>query len=249
MKRWRGKTSAALGIPAYRVLSNATIARLAAERPDSTDRLEQISGIGPSTMEQFGYDLVELIRQVIADHDGQEGLGKQSPQNTPAPRAPMPPPRLDPAVAKSPPGVSLSPATPSDAGRKGQAPATQPAETKKPDAKSQDTKPSDTKPSDTKPSDTKPSDTKPNQPSVKTPADAQPRIPAVAPTSAADAYWTWKMLRDGYSWHDVAAIRRATPRQLLDDLFTVSDAGHPVNPDWVEDPSLRAELLARLTRK
>jgi hypothetical protein len=57
------------------------------------------------------------------------------------------------------------------------------------------------------------------------------------------------MLRDGYTWHDVAAIRRATPRQLLDDLFTVSDAGHPVNPDWVEDPSLRAELLARLTRE
>jgi ATP-dependent DNA helicase RecQ len=234
LKRWRGKTSAALGIPAYRVLSNATIARLAAERPDSTDRLEQVSGIGPSTMEQFGYDLVELIRQVIADHDGQEGLGKQSPQNTPERRVPMPPPRLDPAVAKSLPGVSPSPASRSAEVTNRPAPATQPAETKKADAK---------------PQDIKPSDIKPNQPSIKTPADAQPRIPAVAPTSAADAYWTWKMLRDGYPWHDVAAIRRATPRQLLDDLFTVSQAGHPVNPDWVEDPSLRAELQARLTRK
>jgi superfamily II DNA helicase RecQ len=54
LKRWRGKTSAALGIPAYRVLSNATIARLAAERPDSTDRLEQVSGIGPSTTNRKG---------------------------------------------------------------------------------------------------------------------------------------------------------------------------------------------------
>jgi ATP-dependent DNA helicase RecQ len=234
LKRWRGKTSAALGIPAYRVLSNATIARLAAERPDSTDRLEQVSGIGPSTMEQFGYDLVELIRQVIADHDGQEGLGKQSPQNTPERRVPMPPPRLDPAVAKSLPGVSPSPASRSAEVTNRPAPATQPAETKKADAK---------------PQDIKPSDIKPNQPSIKTPADAQPRIPAVAPTSAADAYWTWKMLRDGYTWHDVAAIRRATPRQLLDDLITVSQAGHPVNPDWVEDASLRAELQARLTRK
>jgi ATP-dependent DNA helicase RecQ len=234
LKRWRGKTSAALGIPAYRVLSNATIARLAAERPDSTDRLEQVSGIGPSTMEQFGYDLVELIRQVIADHEPQGQLAQQTPQSTQARRVPLPPPRLDPAVAKSLPGVSPPPASRSAEVTKGQAPATPLAETKKPDAK---------------PQDKQPSDIKPNQPSVKTSTDLQPRIPAVAPASAADAYWTWKMLRDGYPWHDVAAIRRAAPRQLLDDLFTVSQAGHPVNPDWVEDASLRAELLARLTRK
>jgi hypothetical protein len=137
-------------------------------------------------------------------------------------------------VAKSLPGVSPPPASRSAEVTKGQTPATPLAETKKPDAK---------------PQDTQPSDIKPNQPSVKTSTDLQPRIPAVAPTSAADAYWTWKMLRDGYPWHDVAAIRRAAPRQLLDDLFTVSQAGHPVNPDWVEDASLRAELLARLTRK
>ncbi len=234
LKRWRGKTSAALGIPAYRVLSNATIARLAAERPDSTDRLEQVSGIGPSTMEQFGYDLVELIRQVVADHDGQERPGKQSPQNVPERRVPMPPPRLDPAVAKSLPGASpSSPGRSAEASNR-QASGTPLPETKKPAAK---------------PQETQPSDTKPTQPSTNAPTDPQPRIPAVAPNAAADAYWTWKMLRDGYPWHDVAAIRRATPRQLLDDLFTVSQAGHPVNPEWVEDASLRTELQARLTRK
>lgn len=248
LKRWRGKTSAALGIPAFRVLSNATIARLAAERPDSTDRLEQISGIGPSTMEQFGYDLVELIRQVIADHDGQDGPANRSPQNTPARRVPMPPPRLDPAVAKPLPGASLSPATPSDTGSKKHASDPQLTGTKKPETKPQDTPRSDTKPSQPAAKPSQPT-AKPGQPAATPGTTPPPTIPSVSPNAAADAYWTWKMLRDGYPWHDVAAIRRATPRQLLDDLFTVSQAGHPVNPDWVEDASLRAELAARLQHK
>ncbi len=63
LKRWRRKTSAALGIPAYRVLTNATIDRIAEMIPETTDQLEAIPGIGPATMEQFGYDIVELIRE------------------------------------------------------------------------------------------------------------------------------------------------------------------------------------------
>src|SRR5690606_18157295 len=63
LKRWRGKTSAALGIPAYRVLSNATIERLVTDKPRTTDQLERIHGIGPSTLEQFGYDLIRLINE------------------------------------------------------------------------------------------------------------------------------------------------------------------------------------------
>ena len=65
LKRWRHKTSAALGIPAYRVLTNATIDRIAESCPLTTEQLELVSGIGPATIEQFGYDIVELIKETI----------------------------------------------------------------------------------------------------------------------------------------------------------------------------------------
>ncbi|TWT83954.1 ATP-dependent DNA helicase RecQ [Planctomycetes bacterium CA13] len=61
LKRWRQKNAAALGIPAYRVLTNATLDRIADAAPQTTSELECISGVGPATIEQFGYDLVELI--------------------------------------------------------------------------------------------------------------------------------------------------------------------------------------------
>ncbi|MCD0459781.1 RecQ family ATP-dependent DNA helicase [Roseiconus lacunae] len=62
IKRWRRRTAAALGLPAFRVLSNATIQRLSEIRPSNSSELETISGIGPSTMEQHGYDILEVIR-------------------------------------------------------------------------------------------------------------------------------------------------------------------------------------------
>ena len=68
LKRWRRKNAAALGIPAYRVLTNATIDRITESCPTSTDALESISGVGPATIEQFGHDIVELIRSGLKDH-------------------------------------------------------------------------------------------------------------------------------------------------------------------------------------
>ena len=64
LKRWRRRTSAALGLPAYRVLSNSTLDRLAQTRPQTSSELELVAGIGPATMEQHGYDILELIRSI-----------------------------------------------------------------------------------------------------------------------------------------------------------------------------------------
>ena len=63
LKRWRRRISAALGLPAYRVLSNATVDRLAESRPQSSSELEAVAGIGPSTMEQHGYDILQILRE------------------------------------------------------------------------------------------------------------------------------------------------------------------------------------------
>jgi ATP-dependent DNA helicase RecQ len=61
------------------VLSNATLDRLAHVRPQSSTELEEVSGIGPATMEQHGYDLLELIGQCLADQvsdDHEEGVDR-----------------------------------------------------------------------------------------------------------------------------------------------------------------------------
>ena len=69
LKRWRRKTSAALDIPAYRVLTNAVIERLSEQMPQSTEALGLVNGIGSATVEQFGYDVVELIQQAISESE------------------------------------------------------------------------------------------------------------------------------------------------------------------------------------
>ena len=61
LKRWRSKVSSALGIPAYRVLTNATIDRIAEACPGTSEELESVSGVGPATISQFGDDIIKLI--------------------------------------------------------------------------------------------------------------------------------------------------------------------------------------------
>ena len=90
LKSWRRRTSAAMGIPAYRVLTNSTIDRLAEIRPASSSELEEVSGIGPATMEQHGYDILELIREITSAQDECQS-GEQSVDETSSyPEATMP---------------------------------------------------------------------------------------------------------------------------------------------------------------
>ncbi len=61
LQRWRQKNAAALDIPAYRVLTNATIDRIAESGPRSSNELEAIAGVGAATIEQFGHDIVTIV--------------------------------------------------------------------------------------------------------------------------------------------------------------------------------------------
>ncbi len=195
LKRWRGKTSAALGMPAYRILSNATIVRLATERPTCTDELEAISGIGPVTVEQFGYDLIEIIRQSLEPSDSASSL-------PPTPAQPRNPPQT--SSADRPQG---SPSTPTDLPRTVSSSSELPA-------------------------------------AVSSSADSS--TGTEAKPDHGDAYWTWRMLQDGYAWHDVASIRRTTSERMLDDLLALAANGYPVVPEWVPNPELRQRLAGRL---
>lgn len=61
LKHWRRRVAAASGMPAFRILTNATLERIAEQHPRSVAELEAIKGIGPSTVEEYGYDLIELV--------------------------------------------------------------------------------------------------------------------------------------------------------------------------------------------
>jgi len=92
LKRWRRKNSAALGIPAYRVLTNATIDRIAEACPTTTEALEAISGVGPATIDQFGNDIIELIGSGMEAHTQSRSCPEENAGTVsePSPTAPSP---------------------------------------------------------------------------------------------------------------------------------------------------------------
>ena len=165
LTRWRGKSSAALGIPAYKILTNATIERLAAAAPTTLESFQAVSGIGSATVDQFGEDLVELIQRFLLH------------QEVPDEGAPVP---------------------------------------------------------------------EESSASLERPESGQPENRAASPSDAEDAYWTWRLFRDGYSPAQIAAIRKRKEADLVDDLVAASLAGHLVRVDWLAPSPDRQRLETAL---
>ena len=66
IKRFRSKRAAALGLAANRILTGATIDRLATVQPNNSVQLEAIEGITEEFINQFGTDLLDLIASVVS---------------------------------------------------------------------------------------------------------------------------------------------------------------------------------------
>jgi len=47
--------------PAFTILNNATLQRIAALRPDSEDKLLEIKGIGPALAKRHGGAILEIV--------------------------------------------------------------------------------------------------------------------------------------------------------------------------------------------
>jgi RecQ family ATP-dependent DNA helicase len=60
LKEWRTAEAKRLGLPAYMVLSDRTLASVAHARPENPRQLLEISGMGPSKTERFGAAILEL---------------------------------------------------------------------------------------------------------------------------------------------------------------------------------------------
>ena len=65
LREWRRKK--AQGIPAYRIFSNRTMEALAIEKPSTREKLLEIHGIGPTKLEEFGDELLLLLKSIDTD--------------------------------------------------------------------------------------------------------------------------------------------------------------------------------------
>ncbi len=61
LREWRRLRAQADGVPAYVVFHDATLAAIAEERPDSRAALATISGIGPTKLERYADELLEVV--------------------------------------------------------------------------------------------------------------------------------------------------------------------------------------------
>ncbi|GAA4505921.1 ATP-dependent helicase [Brevibacterium yomogidense] len=60
---WRGAKSTELRMPVFLVLSMPTVREIAERVPESLDDLGRVSGVGPIKLEQFGHELLALVRE------------------------------------------------------------------------------------------------------------------------------------------------------------------------------------------
>lgn len=61
IKGWRLQESKAREIPAYQILTDATVEALAEARPSTSAELLAISGIGNAKLTRYGKDILALI--------------------------------------------------------------------------------------------------------------------------------------------------------------------------------------------
>ncbi|MFW0784542.1 DNA helicase RecQ [Gordonia sp. CPCC 206044] len=61
LRTWRKGEASRRGVPPYVVFNDATLRELAARRPDNTDQLRSVSGIGDAKLEQYGDEVLATI--------------------------------------------------------------------------------------------------------------------------------------------------------------------------------------------
>jgi ATP-dependent DNA helicase RecQ len=250
LKSWRRKTSAALGIPAYRVLGNATIDRVVEMLPLSSGELEAISGIGPATMEQFGHDILEMVREVSSKEDP-TGVAEPEPDaQTETRREPIEP------LAEEP--ISEKPAKQGEEASTDQMIDESTEEPKEPPNKpSSGSSDGPSSGSSDGPSQTQrtteqitiadeplPAATAAVEeislrndspgPKVPAPHNRSERKPSIATPAenVSDCYWTWKLFDDGYTAEQVMQIRCRSVGAIIQDLAEAKAAGYEVKPQW-----------------
>jgi len=58
---WRGRRAQLERIPAFRVFHNRVLAAIAGARPRTRDELAEVSGVGPSKLDRYGQEVLEVV--------------------------------------------------------------------------------------------------------------------------------------------------------------------------------------------
>ena len=66
LKSWRLKAAKARAIPAFRIAGDRVLSEIADNRPETTDELLDIRGCGLKFVEQFGTDVLRVVRDASA---------------------------------------------------------------------------------------------------------------------------------------------------------------------------------------
>lgn len=69
LKSWRNVVSEEISVPAYVVLSNATIDEIAAKKPENAEELVKVSGIGPEKLMRYGEKILNIVDDFGKDSD------------------------------------------------------------------------------------------------------------------------------------------------------------------------------------
>ncbi|MCP9185864.1 HRDC domain-containing protein, partial [Acinetobacter baumannii] len=61
LRAWRAKTAREAKVPAYVIFSDATLQAISEALPASEAELLDISGVGPSKLERYGAEVLQII--------------------------------------------------------------------------------------------------------------------------------------------------------------------------------------------
>jgi DNA helicase-2/ATP-dependent DNA helicase PcrA len=61
LRDWRLRTAREAKVPAYVIANDATLRLIVEHRPQSLQELARIRGVGPSTLESHGSDILDVV--------------------------------------------------------------------------------------------------------------------------------------------------------------------------------------------
>ncbi|MBC2682074.1 UvrD-helicase domain-containing protein [Corynebacterium sp. 4HC-13] len=65
LRSWRTAMAQELAIPAYVIMTDATLAAIAAAQPTTAEELVQVAGMGPVKVDRFGEDILAITQNVV----------------------------------------------------------------------------------------------------------------------------------------------------------------------------------------